>query len=564
MRFPLRLFPFIAIVATAACDDAATPGGDSATGDATPGGTLVIASPADADILLPGLGTNATSLMATDMMFDRLAEIGRGMNVIGDAGFEPRLAQRWTWAPDSLSLAFELHPQARWHDGRPVRASDVAFTFRMHRDPAIVSQAAPNISNIDSVTVRDSLTAVYWFAQRMPQQFFSAVYHTPVLPEHVYGAAPLSQLRGSDLARRPVGSGRFRFVRWDAGSRMEVMADTGNYRGRAQLDRVVWTIVGDPAAALARLTAGEADYFEAVPADRARSLDSLPTIRVFPYPSVQYAFMGMNLNARRGGAAPHPIFGDVRVRRALTMATNRQAMLQNVFSGFGAASYGPFPSLGGVSDTTIAQLPFDTVAAAALLDSAGWRMGPNGVRQKNGQPLRFSLLAPQSSAARMAYAVLLQDQFKRVGASAELETVDFPTFVTRSGSRDYDAALQGWGSDPGPNGFRERWTSDGAKAGGINVEGYRNPLVDARADSAMRAYDAQRARAHMRAAYEQIIADAPGIWLYDIRLLAGAHERLRIPPFRSDKWWAYIADWHIPESARLPRDRVGLRAAATP
>lgn len=564
MRFPLRLSPLVAMAAVISCTDVATTGDDSATSDATPGGTLVVASAGDADVLLPGLSTNITSRMASDMMFDRLAEIGREMNVIGDAGFTPQLARRWTWATDSLSIAFELHPAARWHDGRPVRASDVVFTFKLHRDPGVVSQAAPNLASIDSVTMRDSLTAVYWFAQRMPQQFFSAVYHTPILPEHVYGAASLAQLRGSELSRRPVGSGRFRFVRWEAGSRMEVMADTANYRGRPQLDRVVWTIVGDPAAALARLTAGEADFFELVPPDRARSLDSLPTIRVFPYPSEQYAWMGMNLNARRGGAAPHPIFGDVRVRRALTMATNREALLQNVFNGFGAAAYGPFPSRAGMSDTTITQIAFDTIAAAALLDSAGWRMGPNGVRQKGGQALRFSLLVPQSSAARMAYAVLLQEQFKRVGAAVELETLDFPTFVTRSGSRDYDAALQGWGTDPGPNGFRERWTSAGVKAGGINVEGYRNASVDAQADSAMQSYDPQRARAHMRAAYEQVIADAPGIWLYDIRPLAGAHERLRMPAFRADKWWAYIADWNIPEASRLPRDRVGLRAPATP
>lgn len=562
MRSSLRFIPLVAFFAAAACTDSATTGGDSATGEATPGGTLVVASAGEADRLIPGMTSNIGARMPIDMMFDRLADIGPELNVFGDAGFTPQLARRWTWAADSLSIAFELHPDAKWHDGRPVRASDVRFTFRVLGDSAAGSQIASSIANIDSVSVRDSLTAVVWYAKRMPQQFFATVFHAPIMPEHVYGAVAPAALQRSDLGRRAVGSGRFRFVSWNAGTRLEVVADTANYRGRPRLDRVIWTFVADPNAALAQLTAGEADFFEAVPPDRAKSLDSLPTIRVVPYPAPTYAFMGFNLNARRGGAAPHPVFGDVRVRRALTMAANRKAMLENVFGGFGSPAYGPFPK--ALGDTTLTQIAFDTAAAAALLDSAGWRPGPAGVRQKGGRPLRFGILVPQSSASRMAYAVLLQDQFKRVGAQVDIETVDFPTFLERSSARDYDAALQGWGSDPGPNGFRERWTSAGIKAGGSNVEGYRDPVADANADSATNAYDPARARAHMRAAFQKTVADAPAIWLYDIASLAGMHERIRTAPFRGDKWWANIAEWHIPESVRLPRDRIGLRPAPTP
>lgn len=564
MRSLLRSLPLVALLAAAACRDADTPAGDSANAEATPGGTVVIAAAGDADNFVPGLSTTVTGHQVIDMVFDRLAEIGDDLTVAGDAGFTPRLARRWTWAPDSLSIAFELDPRARWHDGRPVRASDVRFSYAMHRDPALASQLAPDIGNIDSVTVRDSGTAVVWFATRGPQQFFEAVRHVPILPEHVYGAGPLSGLRGSDVGRRPVGSGRFRFARWDAGDRIELVADTANYRGRALLDRIVWTFAADPTAAIARVTAGEADFFESIPPARAAAIDSLPTVRTFTYPVLQYAFMGMNLNARRASDAPHPVFGDVRVRRALTMAVNRPAMLANVFAGFGLKSYGPFPASMRLSDTTLRQLPFDTVAAAALLDSAGWVRGTGGMRAKGGRPLAFSLAVPQSSMSRMAYAVLLQDQFRRIGADVKIETFDFPTFVVRSDDRDYDAALQGWGTDPGAGGFRGRWTSGSVRKGGQNVEGYRSAIVDAHADSAVASYDEARARAHMRAAYQQVVDDAPAIWLYDVAAVAAAHERLRIPPFRADKWWAHMAEWYIPEGARIPRDRIGVRPAATP
>lgn len=562
MRSALRMLPLAALLAAAACRDSSTAASDSAGADATAGGTLVLSTPGDADNLLPGMSTAITSQQVVDLVFDRLAEIGRDLNVVGDAGFEPQLARRWTWADDSLSIAFELDPRARWHDGRPVRASDVRFSFSLYRDPSLASQVAPNLANIDSVTVRDSLTAVVWFASRSPQQFYDAVHHALIVPEHVYGTGPLSQLRGSDRARTPVGSGRFRFARWDAGSRIELVSDTANYRGRALLDRVIWSISADPAGALARVVAGEADFIENVPPDRAQSIDSLPAIRVFAYPGSAYAFMGMNTRNGRGSTAPHPIFGDVRVRRALTMATNRPALLQNVFSGYGLPAYGPFPASMSISDTTVPQLPFDTVAARALLDSAGWTVGAGGIREKDGRPLRFSLLAPQSSASRMAYAVLLQDQFRRVGADVRLETVDFPTFVVRSRDRDYEAALQAWGTGPGPSSFRGRWGSETAGAGD-NVEGYQNRAMDGLVDSALASYDPARTKALMRRAYQQIIADAPAIWLYDVVPVAAAHERLRIPPIRADKWWVHLADWHIPEGQRIERDRIGLRAAPT-
>ncbi|MBA3891703.1 MAG: peptide ABC transporter substrate-binding protein [Gemmatimonadaceae bacterium] len=563
MRSLLRLLPVVAILASTACRDSSTTAGDSANADATAGGTLVLASAGDADNLLPGMSTAITSQQVVDLVFDRLAEIGGDLSVVGDAGFKPQLARRWTWAADSLSIAFELDPRARWHDGRPVRASDVRFSYSLYRDPSLASQVAPNIASIDSVTVRDSLTVVAWYAKRSPQQFFDAVHHALIVPEHVYGTGPLSQLRGSDRSRNPVGSGRFRFVRWDAGSRIELVSDTANYRGRALLDRVIWTLAADPAGALARIVAGEADFFEAVPADRAPAIDSLPSIRVFAYPGSGYAFMGMNSRDGRGSSAPHRVFGDVRVRRALTMATNRPALLENVFGGYGLPAYGPFPASMAISDTTIPQLPFDTLAARALLDSAGWQVGAGGIRQKDGRPLRFSLLAPQSSAPRMAYAVLLQAQFRRVGADVRLETVDFPTSVTRSRDRDYDAALQAWGTGPGPGAFRGRWGSETAMTGD-NLEGYRNPAMDVLVDSALASYDPERTKSLMRRAYELIIADAPAIWLYDLVPVAAAHERLRIPAFRADKWWVHLADWYIPEGERIERDRIGLRAAPVP
>jgi len=239
------------------------------------------------------------------------------------------------------------------------------------------------------------------------------------------------------------------------------------------------------------------------------------------------------------------------------MAVDREAMLRNVFGDRGQRSFGPFPRATSVADTTLALPPYDTAAAAALLDSAGWLRGPDGMRRKGGRPLAFSLLTPQSSKPRMSYAVLLQEQLRRIGARVDIETLDFPSFTARRSSRRFDAVLQGWNADPGPGGIAQRWSSANIDQG-PNDEAYQNPRFDAYLDSASASFDPATMQRHMRTAFEQLIADAPAIWLYEPLTLAGIHQRIRPRPMPARGWWTHIADWHIPANARIARDGVGL------
>jgi len=209
------------------------------------GGTVVVSVPADVETLFPPFALANQSKLAIDLLFDRLSEIGDSLNTIGDAGFRPQLADRWTWASDSLSIAFHLNPQARWHDGVPVRASDVRFTYEMYRDSVVGADVRSQLSTIDSVTVRDSLTAVFWFSRRDPEQFFNATYQMYICPAHLLDRIPPANLRSADFGRHPVGSGRFRFMSWTPGASVDFVSDTANYRGRAQLDRVILSVAPD-------------------------------------------------------------------------------------------------------------------------------------------------------------------------------------------------------------------------------------------------------------------------------------------------------------------------------
>ena len=231
------------------------------------GGTLVIASGSDATILFPPLTVNVTSAQVEAQIFEHLAEPGERLNMIGDAEWEGRLARSWSWGADSLSIAFRIDSMARWQDGPPVRASDVAFTYDVYTDSTVASTVAPLLADVDSVTVRDSLTAVFWFSHRSPEQFATAAFQMRILPEHLLSKADRKELESSDFARHPVGSGPFRFVRWVPRQMIELEANTAYHLGRPRLDRVIWSIAPDYNAAFMRLLSGRQ-----APRDQDRSL----------------------------------------------------------------------------------------------------------------------------------------------------------------------------------------------------------------------------------------------------------------------------------------------------
>ena len=526
------------------------------------GGTLVFSLFGDAVSIFPPSVVDITGRLVQDQIFDRLAEIDQDLNTVGDKGFSPRLAQKWTWAPDSLSIAFSLDPRARWHDGKPVTASDVKFSLDIIKDPTFKSPVAATVTNLDSVHVRDSLTSVVFFKKRTPEQFYDVAYQLIIIPKHVYGDIPASQMRTAPAAKAPIGSGQFRFVRWEPGTRIELMADTANYRGRPKIDRVIINAPIDPATAQVQLRAAQADLGENLPLDQLPALDSNSTIRGMVLRGFGYMMMGMNLHDPKAQSKPHPIFDDVRTRRALSMAVDRVSMLKNVFGSQGKLSHGPFPASVAFADTTLHPAPYDTVAAKAMLDSSGWRVGANGMRTQRGRPLRFSLMV-STSAPRRAYAVLIQNQLKKIGAQVDIEQVDNNTLNARANKHDFDAIIYNFVYDPSPSSIRQAWGVAGIGPDGQNILQYRNPQTDALLDSATSAFDPATMKRYTSRAFKTIINDAPAIFLYDLQVGYGVSRRVTLAPMRTDEWWANLADWSIPLDKRLDRDRIGL-APPTP
>lgn len=518
------------------------------------GGTVIIGAAADADALLPPLAGTVQGRAASELLFDRLADMGPELNVNGDGGFEPRLARSWKWSKDSLVITFALDPDARWHDGQPVRAADVRLGYDITRDPANGSSLASHFGDVDSVSTPDSLTFSIHFSRRSAEQFYSATQVFP-LPYHLLGAIPSGALRQSPAAAAPVGSGKFRFVSWEPKVRLELAAVPDHYRGRAGLDRVLFTMTPESATGLARIWAGESDVWEPLTPIDIREAVRHDHVRIYGGPGYEYGFLAFNFRDARDSSRAHPLFADREMRRALTMAVDRNALLQAVFDSAALYSFGPFTRPQNTSDTTITQIPFDRAAAIAKLETLGWRVGPDSVRRRGNQRLSFGVLVPSSSAVRNRVAVLLQEQLRQVGAEIRIESVEFAKMRDQWFAGRFDATIGGWRTTPSPSGIRGAWGSPAISRGARqNVGSYLNPVFDKAVEAGLGAVDPAERRAHMRVAYQTIVDDAAAIWLYEVRNAAAVHRRLNVPRWRSEAWWMTLPDWTVDPAQRLQRD----------
>ena len=507
------------------------------------GGTIVLSSAADADVLFPPLTLTLQGKQVVDQVFDNLADIGPSLNTVGDAGFTPRLADRWTWSPDSLSVAFHVNPLARWHDGVHVSAEDVRYTFQLVKDTSLASPLASNLDNVDSVSVSDSLTAVVWFHRPAPDAFFKAASPVAILPAHLLRQTAPAALHESSFARAPVGSGRFRFAAWDRGSRIVLQADSANYRGRPVADRAMWLVSPDYQTASLRFLGGAADFLDVVKPELIPQVKAKGADVIVSPGSLDYGYAAFNLrNATNTG--PHPIFGDRETRRALVMAVDRSAIVRNVFDTLGLVAHGPATRIMPTSDSTIG-IPYDPERAARSLDSLGWKRGADGLRARGKTPLAFTLMVPSSSAIRMKMAVLLQEQWRKVGANIRVEPLELNTFGGRMEERKFEALLNAWHIDPTPSSVREEWASSEIKKGGYNATSYRNPAFDVVIDSAMIEMNPQRSVQLYRRAYRILTDDAPAMWIYELRNVHGASKRIHPVGIRPDAWWADLADWSV-------------------
>ncbi len=314
-----------------------------------------------------------------------------------DGTFEPVLADRFT--VDGERLTFHIRPGVLFHDDKLLAASDVLFTFSRVRGRGRTQGMLGDLATVEPAGPE----TVRMWAARPSSQLLPAIAEVAILPEHVFGRGDLAYQGGN---RRPVGTGPLRLREWERGRRI-VLERFPKYWGAPAAAEIDVDIEPDPAKALGRARRGEIDLLGRVPPAWVPEQLESPTLKrefqVRRSQPARFVFVLWNV--------AHPPLDDVAVRRALALAVDRARLLADVRHGVGRAVAAP--ALGGAPAPEPA---FDLAAANAALDAAGLaRMNGDGMRARNGRPIRLAFLVPKESHESAEVARRVGDALARVG-----------------------------------------------------------------------------------------------------------------------------------------------------
>ncbi|UCF18495.1 MAG: hypothetical protein JSU87_11150 [Gemmatimonadota bacterium] len=422
---------------TATCTGDRQPEGDSTAVTPGYGGTVVVAYLAEASSMNTFVSIDEFSQeLQSYALFTTLLKYDEELNPI------PYLAQRWDTAAagDGLVLTFYLQDDVTWHDGTPTTAYDVKFTFDRIKDPGTAYPRAARFAAYDSAVVRDSFTVALFLKRH--SGFLESWISVPPMPAHILGNVPAADLRLHPFGTaNPVGNGPFRFVEHRPGEHWVFEANPGfpeSLGGRPFLDRLVYRVITEPTTSLASLLNGEIDVYISVEPSQVTQIEESSDTRLITYPTRSYTFI--NWNSRR------PLFRDAVVRRALTLAIDRQRILESVKNGLGTLALGSVPPFHWAFHQTLQPLPYDPDSAQALLAAAGWiDSDGDGIREREGVRASFELRT-NPNTTREDILTLVQGDLAEVGVEVRPRVQEAQSLAMdiTSAERRFDAFVLGW------------------------------------------------------------------------------------------------------------------------
>lgn len=404
----------------------------------------------------------------------------------------PSLAISWELSEDGLTYTFTLREDAMWSDGTPITAADVKWTVEATQSNLVESPQIAFTRQVTAVNVIDDKT--FAFVLEKPNcDLFSNFMNFKVLPSHRF-AADFSDVMTSPLATLPdISGGPYKVVEWRSGEFARYEANPMYFEGKPKIPTVVIRPSQDAAVKVQSLLAGDTN-FGTLSSTQLDQLGNPDHIAVYKFPGNLIDIFSMNWadpenptpaydeNGNLVKQAPHPIFSDVRVRKAVALGYDKTSIVNTVGSGIRTASF-ISPTVAWAYNAELEPYPYDPEQAAALLDEAGWMLNEaTGIREKDGVPLEFEIMLFQGSAWQSDMVLVAQDQLSQLGMDVSVAQYEGAVWLERLLGQQYDIALFNLGSfsSPSPSVLQRAFTSSlDVPGSGNNTASYINLELEA-------------------------------------------------------------------------------------
>ncbi len=495
------------------------------------GDIFIDASIGDASTLLPPLASDAASHSVAGLIYNGLVKYDGDLTLRGD------LAESWEVSPDGLTITFKLRRGVKWQDGAPFTAQDVLFTYQTMIDPKTPTAYSGDYLQVKQAEALDD----YTFRVTYPKPFAPALgsWGLAMLPRHLLAGKDITK---SPLARRPVGTGPYKFQEWRAGEKIALTYNPDYFEGRTYLNGYLYVVKPDLATMFLELKAGNIARMGLTPLQYTRQTQYPKFQRLYNkyrYIPFSYIYLGYNQEDTR--------FADRRVRQALTHGINRQEIIDGVLMGLGQECTGPYKPGAWFYNPEVPRFPYDPQKARALLADAGWRPNAQGILEKDGRPFEFTSLTNQGNKIREDAAVIIQRRLQEIGILVKIRTVEWAAFIKEFIDKGrFEAVLLGWNTGLDPDQY-DIWHSSKTKPGELNFIHYNNPQVDALLDEGRHTFDMEKRRRAYFKIQDIIAEDQPYTFLFVPEALPAISKRFRgIKPAAAGIDYNF-REWYVPK-----------------
>ncbi len=493
------------------------------------GGNLVLGSIGEPSNLNPYISSDSASHEVADLIFIAPLRYNKNLEL------ELWAAESFDMSEDGKRIVIRLKKGILWEDGVEMTADDLVFTIRLVADPKTGSPYAEDFMRIRDVKKLDRYTVEVSYDTYYARAKVS--FASSILPKHVLEG---QDVRTGSFARNPVGAGPFKLSSWSSGSELTLAANERYFLGKPHIATITYRIIPDMATMFMELKAGRLDMMGLSPEQYLRQTKGPAwedNFRKYRYLSSSYTYLGFNMR--------HPFFADKRVRWAISKALDRNELVKGALLGQGVPAFGPYKPGTSFYHPDLKPVAQDTEGAKRLLAEAGFadRDG-DGVVERDGKKLEFTILTNQGNQERILCAIIMQQQLARVGIRVSVRTVEWAAFIREFVNKGaFDAVILGWTITPDPD-LYQVWHSSSAVEGGLNFTWFKNKRLDTLLERGRATRDEEERRKIYYGVQEVLADEQPYCFLYVPWSLPILKSRIRgIEPalagiaWNMERWW---------------------------
>ncbi|NLA61133.1 MAG: hypothetical protein GX863_08620 [Firmicutes bacterium] len=501
----------------------------------TVGGQIVFGLTGNPVTFNPILQTDSPSGQINSRVFSGLVRVNETMELV------PDLAESWEFSPDGLTWTFKLREDVVWHDGTPFTAADVKYTYDAIKHPDYTGIRATDFEPIKSVETEGDYKVVLNLEN--PYAPLLSKLTIGIIPKHIFETTSIKDMKENPACMNPIGTGPYKFVEWQKDQYILLEANPDYYGEGPYIEKVIWKFYGDNQVMLAALEKGDIDYMGAIPPDDVeRVQNALADTHEFKViPQNGYTYIGLKQT--------DPILKDKLVRQALMYGTNRAQIVQEVLRGYGEVMNANIPqSSWAYAGDELNPYEYNPEKAKELLHQAGWKVGPDGIREKNGQKMDIKILTSTGNRILESALLITQQNWKDLGINAVVEYIEWSVLCAQYlDVAQFQAYALSWGLGVDPDFYlffhSAAAVDETGKLVGFNDVEFKNAELDELLELGRTEMN-QEIRKQKYVDDQKIVnEELPYVFLYRNNSPAAMHKKVKgvvwgaTGPLYPEKWW---------------------------